>query len=185
MPRFEIEKYNPAKDSSLEYLAEAMLEGKVVLAVPEGGCPCGCGEKPKSRGRTFAMGHDARYRGKLIRAHLTGTPVRVVGYDGTGEVAARELAAEHGWEIYLLEAEARRAQANERVARRARAHKEKEQNGLVGKKRLVRVGRWEYTGQVVAVYDDGKQVEVQYVTRLGETKRVRVPQEKLQETEEA
>lgn len=162
MPRFNERKYDPRADSS----PGIKEPGVVRLTFAEGLCPCGCGERPKSRASTFAMGHDARLRGKLTRAHLTGTPVQyVVGDRGLKAQTAMDVASEHGWQSYLTDAALRREGKNREVLARA-----------VGSKRAVKVGRWSYTGQVIAFYDTpgGDEYEVEYVTRMGDRKRVRV-----------
>lgn len=186
MPRFNQARWNPSQDSSPQFIQRAIKEKKVFLErayegpgvtdrpsdAPLAGCPCGCGTFPKGRGR-FAMGHDARFRGILIRAHLTGTPIvyPVAGEDH--EAAAMELAKAYGASFTkaLQDAELRREGKNREVLRKA-----------IGSDRLIKVGRWEYTGQVVAVYgepgapdDDSATVyEVEYVTKMGEKKRAKV-----------
>ena len=177
MPRFERSKYRPERDSSAGFKQEAAKDEKVILAVPnEKSCPCGCGERPKGKKATFAMGHDARLRGILIRAHLTDTPV-VYDYAKPGSRTAHEamdLAAVHGWERYLEEAVERREDSNREVLAKA-----------VGHQRLVRVGRWEYTGQVVAFYRNGEdRYKVEYVTKLGAKKTTIVPISSTREVEQ-
>jgi hypothetical protein len=178
--RFNTVKYRPSTDSSPN--TEAWIDGErlnpaatLVLYRPtKRSCPCGCGLEPDSKGRVFRMGHDARYRGKLIRAHLTGTPVAIVGFCDIGLEStttvhdARKLAAHHEWEAYLDHAEQR--ENARQVARLERANEQVTATALgpqIGDRRLVKVGRWEYTGQVLAVYDNGDRFEVEYVTKKG------------------
>lgn len=168
MPRFNEKKYDPRDDSS----PGVRTEGKLVLVVKEGECACGCGHEPFGKKSTFLMGHDARLRGKLIRAHLTDT--RVVLSDGVSSpspvVSAMDAAERHGWEKYLRDATARREEKNRALLRKA-----------LGSDRLVKVGRWEYTGQVVAVFDRDGEFEIEYVTKDGSTKRKRVPADQAKE----
>jgi hypothetical protein len=185
MPRFIQQDYDPADDSSKGYGGIQRHTKAVVLRqVGEDGCPCGCGvafgasyhtktgSELTMSGR-FCIGHDARLRGKLIRAHLTGTSVVVIRDDEAAEpTSALEVAKQYEWEPYLKNAELRREGANRNLLQSA-----------MNSKRLVKVGRWEYTGQVVAIFDtpDGGEYEVQYVTKQGETKKTRVPAEQAQE----
>lgn len=178
MGRFNINKYDPANDSSTDPSSQKASRetGCVVLRLAKNhqrlGCPCGCGEMPKGKHATFAMGHDARLRGKLIRAHLTGTQIilAVPADDLTirrhKPTTAMRMASEHGWEDALLDAERRREGKNLQVLQRA-----------LGSKRLVRVGRWEYTGQVVAVYTgsehNGETYDIEYVTKQGDVKQLK------------
>lgn len=180
MPRFTPSKYEPVRDSSPGFRTDH--PDNVVLAIRQRedgtfGCPCGCMEAPLGANSVFKMGHDARMRGKLIRAHLTDTFIMVfyVAVDGTvresGPHPAGRLAKQYGWEEAIENAVLRRDGKNREVLRRA-----------LGSRRLVRVGRWEYTGQVVAVYGaDENEFLVEYVTRTGDVRRVRVPAEKAKE----
>lgn len=176
MPRFgksQMEKYSPGRDSSAGHKKEADERDVLILAMSHRtaqgqtdliGCPCGCNEAPSGKGTTFKMGHDARLRGKLIRAHLTGTKVvEVVDGEERKPVTAMKLANEHEWGEYLKEAVARREGKNREVLQKA-----------LNSKRLVKVGRWEHTGQVVAVYNngDGETYDIEYVTRGGAKKRL-------------
>lgn len=174
MPRFNPNNYDPGKESSSEHARAARKEGAVILSVAQRadgtpGCPCGCEGIP-GEGSTFMMGHDARYRGKLIRAHLTDTPVVLVCPGGArNKASAMSRATDLDWERYLDAAEARREGKNREVLAKA-----------VGSKRLIQVGRWQYTGQVLAIYDtdEGTDYDVEYVTKTGEKKTARVPARK-------
>lgn len=177
MPRFNPRRWNPGKESSPGL--RTVDPRRIVLAMstetltanrdePEIrlGCPCGCGEMPRGTNAKFAMGHDARLRGKLIRAHLTGTEILyVVEGKQMPPLIAMQVAARYGWGHYLDAAILRREGKNREVLQRA-----------LGSTRLVRVGRWEYTGQVAAVYGtpDEAEYEIEYVTRQGDIRRTRV-----------
>lgn len=185
MGRFNVQNWTPRSDSTpdLDYDDLGVNpETTVVLDRPtERSCFCGCQAEPSGRGRSFAMGHDARLRGKLIRAHLTGTPVMYIGAGGTGQAdTAMAFAAEHGWAEYLKTAEKRQGPtirakleaSNSRVIAAAVGPQ-------IGDRRLVRVGRWDYTGQVLAVYDDGGRFEIEYVTKKGDVVRTEVPADRV------
>jgi hypothetical protein len=175
MPRFQPDKWKPTDDSSPGY--RTLDPGCIVLnlAVENGrtGCPCGCGTFPLGDRAIFNMGHDARLRGILIRAHLMGVRVRFYA-DGTlsDPTPAEGVAEGYGWKSYLEAAVLRREGKNREVLRRA-----------LGDERLVRVGRWEYTGQVASVYRTKKQdmYEIEYVNQAGEVKRIRVPADEARE----
>jgi hypothetical protein len=133
------------------------------------GCPCGCATIPTGVKAKFAMGHDATLRGKLIRAHLMGVEIRYVinGNEDEGFIKTpMQIAEQYGWKEYLDAAVLRREGKNREVLQKS-----------IGDERLVRVGRWEYTGQVAAVYRDptGSDMHVvEYVDRAGQVRRTRV-----------
>lgn len=127
------------------------------------------------------MGHDARLRGVLIRAHLMGVEIRevtsrsVLGDLGEALVwTAEDVAARHGWKKYLDAAVLRREGKNREVLRKA-----------LGSDRLIRVGKWDFTGQVAAVYRTNNQdmFEIEYVDPAGEVRRKRVPAAEAEEIE--
>lgn len=176
-------KYSPKSDSTPGITHDFDPDSTVVLkACNDGGefkagCPCGCGEAALSKGRTFGMGHDARYRGRLIRAHVAGCIVAHVQLDGKGRVehsavdTALAKAAEHGWERYLEAAKEREDAKLERRRDTAnRALLAKASGPQVGDSKLIRVGRWEYTGQVIGIWDNGDTIEYRYVTKNGAEK---------------
>lgn len=171
MPRFAPERWKPSDDSSPGY--RTLDPQSVVLVVAHDvesgklGCPCGCGEFPSGKTAIFKMGHDARLRGILIRAHLMGVPVRYYAGGVLSDPSPAERVAEqYYWKSYLDSAVMRREGKNREVLREA-----------LGSDRLVKVGRWEYTGQVVAVYrtNDTDMYTVKYVNKAGDTKTVKVP----------
>lgn len=176
MPRFAPEKWKPGDDSSTGYATldpECVVLNVSVSKDPRTkrpvSCPCGCGEFPLGDKATFCMGHDARLRGVLIRAHLMGASIRH-HTDGvlSDPVAAITLAETHHWKSYLDSATVKREGKNREVLRRA-----------LGSPDLIRVGRWQYTGQVAAVYRlNGKGlVEIEYVNQAGDAKKIRVPED--------
>ena len=191
MGRFNIMSYRPRDDSTPGVLPKGVDAKRTVIlarSAPEN-CPCGCDQPPKSKGRTFGMGHDARLRGKLIRAHLSDTKVVFAEPDGKDWVAAWEGTAlmeakRHDWDGYLREAQEK--QGPSIAARLAKANGDllaKATGPQVGDRRVVKVGRWSYTGQLMAVFDDGDDAsfDVEYVDKKGATQRTRVPKAKVGE----
>lgn len=181
MPRFNPNKWKPTDDSS-PGLRAALDPGVVALLWKirysdlRFGCPCGCGEFPLGDKATFCMGHDARLRGVLIRAHLMGVKIEyyrdLTGSNNSGPMTAMDIAEAYGWGHYLDAAVLRREGKNREVLRRA-----------IGSDRLIKVGKWSFTGQVAAVYrtNNVDMYEVEYVDKAGESRRKRVP---AAETEE-
>ncbi len=171
MGRFSGSKYRPVDDSSPEYAGKELANVILVIGAREDGtlgCPCGCTEFPAATTSTFKMGHDAKLRGKLLRAHLTGTAVvEVRGGAPVKPRPAMDIAKTHGWEKALTDAEMRREHSNRMVAHRA-----------MNSKRLIKVGRWEYTGQVIAIRRNLKNElvwDVTYVTKMGDTRKTTIP----------
>jgi hypothetical protein len=121
-------------------------------------CPCGCGDFPKGKKSVFCMGHDARLRERLIRAHLLGDDVSVVDSDGRTVKGSALAVAEnqYGWQDYLREAEQRVKLRCAELAKKAKANP-----------RLEKVGRTEQF-PVVAVYrNKNGSSDVECVDRLG------------------
>lgn len=184
MPRFTPSKYDPRNDSTVGFKDLAAQTGSVVLNTKHRtflkdddrlGCPCGCEGEPVGAKATFLMGHDARLRGKLIRAHLTDTGVVTLIDGGTERhQSAMSVAEDYGESFVeaLKSAVLRRDGKNREVVARA-----------LNSKRLIKVGRWQYTGQVVAIFDTsgGEEYEIEYVTKTGELKKARVPASKTEE----
>lgn len=171
MPKFNANKWKPTDDSSLGFRTTdpRRVVLNVLTTTDRVGCPCGCATMPVGKTAKFAMGHDATLRGKLIRAHLLGAEILFI-YNGDEDTrspcSAMEIAKEYGWKEYLEAAVLRREGKNREVLQRT-----------IGNERLVRVGRWEYTGQIAAVYRDktGSDMnEVEYVDRAGQVRRTRV-----------
>lgn len=178
MPRFNGDKYNTAQDSTPGWKTHNPRHVVLLIAVAgeRFGCPCGCAGWPLGEKATFAMGHDARLRGILIRAHLMGKKIMYVAQSRTDgqwrhtdmpPLDAATVAGKHLWTPYLDQAVLKREGKNREVLQRS-----------MGSQRLIQVGRWEYTGQVCAVYRDERNtdmVEVEYVNAAGDIKRARMP----------
>lgn len=190
MAKFNASKYDPAKDSSRG--SKPTPEQGVVLVVEEGQCPCGCGQSPKSPKRTFVQGHDARLRGILTRAHLTGTSVTVItgGKAKTGTALA--AAKPHAFATQVKEAaereKERAAARDQRAAERkqkaeeakaAKAEKAKavKPSDLKGQRFPVKAGRWTYEGTVTKVAKGVATLE--YETKNEGVKTTEIPVEEL------
>lgn len=178
MPRFKPEKWKPRNESSpgvwdldpdsVVLLIDTRLSDDSKTFVKS--CPCGCGEYPASEKTTFCMGHDARLRGKLIRAHLMNTPVReYVTDEGLHPPTdAYDVAQRHEWGKYLDGAELRREGKNRELLQRALNHPD-----------MLKTARWDYTGgQVVVIMKPNPKTgmsDVMYVNQAGEIRKGRVP----------
>lgn len=189
MPHFNPTKYDPRTDSSPSTEVHRQGAGSPQTVILDWTsidparrvCPCGCREELASSSR-FRMGHDARLRGKLVRAHVTGTDVTIIKGRDVSTQSALAVAEQFSsptldWKTTLREAEGRytgsRAKtdaANAEVLSRA--------NGpQVGDRKLVKVGRWSYTGNLIAIYQDRDVAVFEYVTKTGEIKTIERPLE--------
>lgn len=187
MPRFAVTKYKPEQDSSKSQKAQKLAKSDGVLVlevksrkvevgqgdkkqkVDQLSCPCGCGEFTADRKTTFRMGHDARLRGALQRAHLTGAKVvRILDGKAEGAKTAKEYASQFGGSFTkaIEAADSRRQKANREVLQKA-----------MKSTRLIKVGRHETTGQVVAVReasnDSPNRFDIEYVTQQGQKKTLK------------
>ncbi len=175
-------KYDPRTDSSegaQDYWADPQAEegseeaagfypGETVILLADAGqCPCGCGEKPTGEGRTFKMGHDARLKGILIRAHITGKEVAQVGGGGIVSGPALTVAQNLGWSRYLEAAAEREANRKANKANRVKAPKAATGPKVGDQVADLKIGRWTYDATITAVWDDGV-VEFEYTTKKGE-----------------
>lgn len=120
-------EFDPAAESTADYAVEAAKEGVVILDISGKACLCGCQEETPGR---FRPGHDAKLKGKLLRAHLAGVKVRALYDEGEKEMTARAFAKEvstdkHDWSVALdrrkekerAAAEALRIKASEAAAK--------------------------------------------------------------------
>lgn len=145
-------------------------------------CACGCGAPVENRKTKFKMGHDQRLKGILIRAHLTRTPVTVMFGSQESWKIHTYTALEHAsqfstskidWEVMIEQAESK--QGPRVTAALERANREVLGRALEGTRRVITIGRWDFTGQVIAVYDEDSEVEIEYVTKKGDVKTRRMP----------
>lgn len=133
-------------------------------------CPCGCGQVPQGKGRTFRMGHDARLKGILIRAHVAGFEVARVGGGGITSSSALTYAQFFGWGAYLEAAAKREAERKDRKARPNAPRAPKPKGPQVGDVQSLKIGRWNYEATLVGVWDGGKTLEYTYADKKGNTK---------------
>lgn len=201
MPRFQITKYNPAADSSSTLsdryytangdssanrgdfrrgdgqVAEVFLD----WSTDDNGkrtCPCGCRES-LARTARFRIGHDARLLGILKRAHITGTKVTIVKDAATTTENAIDVAAtfstdRHDWVAELNHSAERHAATNRKKIEAANDEVREEARGpQPGNRRLIKVGRWNYTGEIVAVYQEDGDALFKYTTAGGDVREIR------------
>ncbi len=162
MARFNASKYDPRIDSSkgTKALRSSGLDG-VLLKVADGECVCGCGDRPKRAGSKFVQGHDARLRGILTRAHLTGHPVTLVRGDEVTTTSAEAVAVEHRMEHHLAAAADRGSGKFVQPA----DGMELMSGPKVGDLERIKVGRWGYDATVLKVTDD--EIVYEYETQNG------------------
>lgn len=167
--KFNPSKYDPAADSSpktggyrqTKGDTEPGFEGVILVTTSGKGvrlCQCGCGGSNDSiaaEKSDFLQGHDARLKGILIRAFVTGTEVNILDGGMARSTDAMTLAKPRSWDRFLTNAKVRHESKGS-----GRANK-----GPVGEKRLVKVGRWEHEGVVIGV--KGDKLEVSYESGKG------------------
>lgn len=128
-------KYNPASDSTPALQKKAAETGRVTLDWTDGTCLCGC--KGEAAGR-FQPGHDARMKGKLMRAHIAGVGLTIIEGKESVDASALQVAGilsstkydwkaaiEDGAKAAKTRAEAAAKKAAEVKAKREAAAKEK------------------------------------------------------------
>lgn len=179
MPKFSRTKYDPRSESTKGHAEDGKL---VLVTVDKDGntlCPCGCEGAPTGKKSVFVMGHDARFRGQLIRAACTETTVVLVDLRSTrssAECTALEVAAMHGSTFEGPVKEAKAREDAKLAARKDVSNKAIVAHALkVGDQRTIKVGRWKYTGEVVGIFDDGDEIEIQYTDGKGNVKTARKP----------
>lgn len=196
MGKFRVRGYDPRADSS--FGTESWRPGfrndppglsGVILdrRTHDGFRTCACGCKRKVAGKaTFAMGHDMKLKGILTRAHLTGTPVHVLDDADLSEAKTRtafEDAANWStpkldWQVMLREAEAKQGgDVRDTILRAEREVTERALGVQVGSLKLLKLGRWEYTGHVIAIYEDADEILYEYVSRDGRVQQTRKARE--------
>lgn len=178
MKRFSAERYDPRVDSSLGYAngGVRVAHPNAVILEVEGGtpalCACGCGEPPRGKGATFGMGHDARLRGKLARALAAGC--EVVLTDQNSHTVTEVLSPED-YASRFSTSKLDWAQSIKESASKARPSAESGEREILaralgprlGEEKLIKVGRWDKTGKIVAIYDDGKRIRYEYADSAG------------------
>lgn len=187
MGRFNASKYDPANDSSTGMRKGVAAAPVGVLFINRNGqdfdgtadvlCHCGCGNEPQGKNSKFRMGHDARFKGALTRAHLAGVKVVLRYSDGEASHTAITVAGHYDTDRFSWTQSLRKAEAAQGDAVRAkladRVPGASPKGPRVGDKKLIRVGRWEYTGQLAKIQGDNAIFE--YATKSGEVKTVTLP----------
>lgn len=177
MARFNPDHYEPHTDSSP---GTKPTVGTVVLNVGERQCHDGCGQQPEGRNAKFRMGHDARLKGILIRAHATRTPINRNGKVTTALALAAEYDTDKfSWTAMVKDAAAaiqNRPAATKRSATKPAkkaAAKKAPAKAAASKTVQVKIGRWTYEGVVTGGEANGKVI-VRYTDSKGQTKEVTV-----------
>ncbi len=187
MGKLNLANYRPQNDSSTDtdQLRRGKIKDNLILLVSEErhDCRCGCQQKPVGPKAEFRMGHDARLRGKLIRAHCTDTEVTTIDGDKPAVTNTAMYFAEIlGWGDYLVVAKDREAlRTAERADRANRQVLARATGPRVGDRQCVKVGRWMKTGNVIAVFSDGAEIEVEYVDGRGGIQRKMITPEQAAE----
>jgi hypothetical protein len=125
----KVKGYEPASDSTPDLKDRAQKEGKVILDLSNQACLCGCKGESASR---FQPGHDARLKGKLVRATIHEVPLVIIMGDAEQEVTPRQfaqvLSGKYDWVKGLDESVARAELAEKAKAdRQAEAAKKAEE----------------------------------------------------------
>lgn len=169
MNKYSPARYDPQVDSTPGLPARA---DAVSLVAGSGLCACGCGDNPAGRKAKFCMGHDARLKGVLMRAFSAGIDIALYEQTtGTAEVidpltyADRFSTEKVDWRKLVTDAADRVRERRGGVDRRAAERRVLERAAKDG---AVRVGKWDKTDSVAAIYDlgDGK-VEIEFVDEVG------------------
>lgn len=193
MSKYNPKTYSPRQDESNEVPAAIVAADpqNLHLIVSDNDepniCACGCGETrgPKT---LFAMGHDIRLRGKLMRIGASGGKVTLVGRnpwcligDPVIQVDPVDFAKQFSTEKLDWAQNVREGIARALAPRPSRKNAEKAVLAKAtgpqqGDKVLIKIGRWDKTGSIAAIYkyDDGTDVmEVEYVDAKGNIQTAR------------
>jgi hypothetical protein len=176
MNKFNPNKYDPRSDSTPGL---PRREGSISLLVGRGLCGCGCGSAPAGNGARFLMGHDAKLKGKLARVLAARLQVALVEETtGTTEVldpveyAARFSTKKVDWAGLV------RASADKVLERRGAVDRRAAERAVLDRATrdgAVRVGRWDATDSVAAIYRlDGGGYEVEFVELDGSIRQTQV-----------
>lgn len=175
MNKYSPARYDPKVDSTPGLPRRA---DSVSLLVGTGLCACGCGMAPAGKKARFCMGHDARLKGVLARAQSAGVSVALVEEsDGSTEVidpltyAGRFSTPKVDWVKLTQDAVAKIAERRGGIDRRAAERRLLADAAANG---AVRIGRWDKTDSVAAIYRGESGFEVEFVDELGRIKRVQV-----------
>lgn len=191
MMRFDANEYDPRKDSSYGYsqssdsIRDAHPYDVILEVVPSGDgrrenvtlCACGCGESPAGKHAVFRMGHDARLRGKLARALAGGAQIvltddmhQIRALVDVEEYASRFSTDKLDWVQSIKDSASKAKRSAGDVEQEVMA---KALGPQVGETKLIKVGRWEKTGRILAVYQDGAEVLYEYVDKAGTKRQAR------------
>lgn len=117
--------YLPASDSTPDLKERAEKENKVILDLSDNACLCGCKGQGPSR---FLPGHDARLKGKLVRATVADVKLLIVMGADEQEVTARQFAkvltGKYDW-VKGLDESVARLELQEKAKEQRRVENEK------------------------------------------------------------
>lgn len=187
MNRFSAASYDPREDSSAGYVSSQVRRElhptDLILEVvgEQRLCACGCGEVPNGKKALFRMGHDSRLRGKLARALagevsvvLTDQSQQVQDVLSPSDYAARFSSDKLDWADAIKQAAERAKQAPAKGERAERRIIARAMGPQIGETKLIRIGRWEKTGRVLAVYEiHDHETLYEYVDAKGVARQVK------------
>lgn len=178
---WKMHKFSPARYDTRDDSTEGLPHrpDAVSLLVGDGFCACGCGDAPAGKKAKFCMGHDARLKGKLTRAHSAKVQIALV-QETTGvahvidplEYADQFSTSKVDWRQLVLDAAGKIQERRGVIDKRAAERRVLERATADG---AVRVGRWDKTGGAAAIYlrEDGSY-EVEYVDEIGRIRQQKV-----------
>ena len=177
MGRFNHNEYRPSDDSSANTLPgvealQTQYPDAVILYLVPTACGCGCGAQA-ARNSKFRPGHDARYKGTLIRAYLMGCSIVATNGDQHDVYQPMSSATGRNWEGYLTKARhGLCATIRPRIVRGTATDVEHRLWALhtaegpsIGGTRLVKIGRWEYPATAISFETERGKVTIEYHTR--------------------
>lgn len=124
--------YDPGVESTPGLEKQAKANNKLVLDVSDSACLCGCMTPTTGR---FRPGHDARLKGKLLRAHLAKIGLTVIKDGKERQMTARAFAKEvssdkHDWTVALDRAVERQKEAAAALREKVMASTSKEKDAV-------------------------------------------------------
>lgn len=172
--KWKMNKFSPARyDTKVDSTPGLPRRpDSVSLLIGEGLCACGCGETLTGRKARFRMGHDAKLKGKLTRAHAAQVTVSLVE-ESTGvadvldplEYADRFSTDKMDWRKYVTDSAAKVAERRGTIDRDAAQRRVMEK--AASSDNVVKVGRWDKTDSVAVIYRVDGGHEVEYVDEQG------------------
>lgn len=179
--KVKMNKFSPARyDTSIDSTPGLPRRAESVsLLIGEGLCACGCGETLTGKKARFRMGHDAKLKGKLTRAHSASITIALIEETtGAAEVleplayADRFSTDKADWRKIVTDSAAKVAERRGTIDRRQAERAVLERAASDG---AVRVGRWDKTDSVAAIYRlPTGEYEVEFVDEVGVIRQQKV-----------